>query len=434
MAGLYIHIPFCKSRCIYCAFYSTTDSALRQRYVDAVIKEMAPTPCPSRREESIETIYIGGGTPSQLTIPQLQQLFYNIYKVYHLPSLREGQGVGFLPSLREGKGVGFLPSLREGKGSGLEVTIECNPDDVTPEWAAALAPLGINRVSMGAQTFDDRRLRFLHRRHTAAQVEQAVRTLRAAGISNISIDLMYGFPGETLEDWQRDIDAALALGVEHLSAYCLMVEEGTALYEQMRAHPRPLPKGGEEEREEETERAMYELLIDRLTSAGYEHYEISNFALRPAGVPADQPSPYRSRHNSNYWNDTPYIGLGAAAHSYTPAAATALSDSPAESAAIRSWNVSDLRQYIEAIEHGERPCETEVLDEDTRYNDRITVALRTSDGLDLTTLSERHRHYCMKEAHRFLSDGLLTLRGQHLVLTRRGLFVSDMVMSALMMV
>ena len=353
MAGLYIHIPFCKSRCIYCAFYSTTDSALRQRYVDAVIKEMAPTPCPSRREESIETIYLGGGTPSQLTIPQLQQLFYNIYKVYHLPSLREG------------KGVGFLPSLREGKGSGLEVTIECNPDDVTPEWAAALAPLGINRVSMGAQTFDDRRLRFLHRRHTAAQVEQAVRTLRAAGISNISIDLMYGFPGETLEDWQRDIDAALALGVEHLSAYCLMVEEGTALYEQMRAHPRPLPKGGEEDREEETERAMYELLIDRLTAADYEHYEISNFALRPAGVPADQPSPYRSRHNSNYWNDTPYIGLGAAAHSYTPAATT-LSGSPAESvaatAAIRSWNVSDLRQYIEAIEHGERPCETEVLD------------------------------------------------------------------------
>ena len=422
MAGLYIHIPFCKSRCIYCAFYSTTDSALRQRYVDAVIKEMAPTPCPSRREESIETIYLGGGTPSQLTIPQLQQLFYNIYKVYHLPSLREG------------KGVGFLPSLREGKGSGLEVTIECNPDDVTPEWAAALAPLGINRVSMGAQTFDDRRLRFLHRRHTAAQVEQAVRTLRAAGISNISIDLMYGFPGETLEDWQRDIDAALALGVEHLSAYCLMVEEGTALYEQMRAHPRPLPKGGEEDREEETERTMYELLIDRLTAAGYEHYEISNFALRPAGVPADQPSPYRSRHNSNYWNDTPYIGLGAAAHSYTPAAATTLSGSPAESVAIRSWNVSDLRQYIEAIEHGERPCEEEMLDEDTRYNDRITVALRTSDGLDLTTLSERHRRYCMKEAHRFLSDGLLTLRGQHLVLTRRGLFVSDMVMSALMMV
>ena len=421
MAGLYIHIPFCKSRCIYCAFYSTTDSALRQRYVDAVIKEMAPTPCPSRREESIETIYLGGGTPSQLTIPQLQQLFYNIYKVYKLPSLREGKGVGL-----------YAPTLLG--GSGLEVTIECNPDDVTPEWAAALAPLGINRVSMGAQTLDDRRLRFLHRRHTAAQVEQAVRTLRDAGIRNISIDLMYGFPGETMADWQRDIDAALALDVEHISAYCLMIEEGTPLY-------RKVHKGDGSFCvlcDEETERAMYELLIDRLTAAGYEHYEISNFALRPAGVPADQPSPYRSRHNSNYWNDTPYIGLGAAAHSYTPAAAPTLSGSPAESvvatAAIRSWNVSDLRQYIEAIERGKRPCETEVLDEDTRYNDRITVALRTSDGLDLTTLSERHRHYCMKEAHRFLSDGLLTLRGQHLVLTRRGLFVSDMVMSALMMV
>lgn len=414
MAGLYIHIPFCKSRCIYCAFYSTTDSALRQRYVEAVIKEMKERPLPS-----IETIYLGGGTPSQLTIPQLQQLFYNIYKVYHLPSLREGKGVGlYEPN---------LPSLLG--GSGLEVTIECNPDDVTPEWAAALPPLGINRVSMGAQTFDDRRLRFLHRRHTAAQVEQAVRTLRAAGIRNISIDLMYGFPGETLEDWQRDIDAALALDVEHISAYCLMIEEGTPLY-------RKVHKGDGSFCvlcDEETERAMYELLIDRLTAAGYEHYEISNFALRPAGVPDDQPSPYRSRHNSNYWNDTPYIGLGAAAHSYTPAA-TALSDSPAESVAIRSWNVSDLRQYIEAIERGERPCETEMLDEDTRYNDRITVALRTSDGLDLTTLSERRRHYCMKEAHRFLSDGLLTLRDQHLVLTRRGLFVSDMVMSALMMV
>lgn len=422
MAGLYIHIPFCKSRCIYCAFYSTTDSALRQRYVDAVIKEMATHPCPSLKGGSIETIYLGGGTPSQLTIPQLQQLFYNIYKVYG-------------PK---------CPSLLG--GSGLEVTIECNPDDVTPEWAAALPTLGINRVSMGAQTFSDRRLRWLHRRHTAAQVEQAVRTLRAAGIRNISIDLMYGFPDETLEDWQRDIDAALALGVEHLSAYCLMVEEGTVLYEKMRDGENEEMRDGENEKmindnAEETERAMYELLIDRLTTAGYEHYEISNFALRPAGVPADQPSPYRSRHNSNYWNDTPYIGLGAAAHSYTPAApslsgspATALSGSPAESVAIRSWNVSDLRQYIEAIEHGERPCEEEVLDEDTRYNDRITVALRTSDGLDLTTLSERHRRYCMKEAHRFLSDGLLTLRGQHLVLTRPGLFVSDMVMSALMMV
>ena len=407
MAGVYVHIPFCASRCSYCDFFSTLCLADAGRpYVDAVIAEAGMR----RRElrgEPILTLYLGGGTPSQLPLPLLSRLVAGLRAALDLDGV-------------------------------VEFTVEANPDDVVPEWCAAVNSLGVNRVSMGVQSFENSILRAIGRRHNAAQVNEAVAHLRQAGISNISIDLMYGFPGETLEDWQRDIDAALALGVEHLSAYCLMVEEGTALYEQMRAHPRPLPKGGEEEREEEMERAMYELLIDRLTAAGYEHYEISNFALRPAGVPADQPSPYRSRHNSNYWNDTPYIGLGAAAHSYTPAAATTLSGSPAESVAatvaIRSWNVSDLRQYIEAIEHGERPCEEEVLDKDTRYNDRITVALRTSDGLDLTTLSERHRRYCMKEAHRFLSDGLLTLRGQHLVLTRRGLFVSDMVMSALMMV
>jgi oxygen-independent coproporphyrinogen-3 oxidase len=161
---------------------------------------------------------------------------------------------------------------------------------------------------------------------------------------------------------------------------------------------------------EELERQMYETLTDRLTAAGYEHYEISNFA-RPG---------YRSRHNSSYWNDVPYIGLGAAAHSYDLAS--------------RSWNVADIRQYIEAIEKGEIPCEREVLDADTHYNDRVTTALRTSDGLDLTTLSDRHRTHCLHEAHPFLDDGLLRLAGNRLVLTRRGLFVSDMVMSGLMMV
>lgn len=155
---------------------------------------------------------------------------------------------------------------------------------------------------------------------------------------------------------------------------------------------------------------MYELLIDRLTAASYEHYEISNFA-RPG---------YRSRHNSSYWHDVPYIGLGAAAHSYDGKS--------------RSWNVSDIKQYIAAIEQGERPAEGETLDEDTHYNDRITTALRTREGLDLSTLSEKHRRYCLKEAERYLSDGLLRLEGNQLALTRKGLFVSDMVMSALVFV
>ena len=375
MSGLYVHIPFCKSRCIYCGFYSTIGLDLRQQYVEALCKEMEmEREKGERKNEKLKTIYLGGGTPSQLTTEQLRQLFYNIYKVYG----RDAE----------------------------EITIEMNPDDVTDTYAEALPELGINRVSMGAQTFDNARLKFLHRRHRAEQVEQAVKRLRKAGIQNISIDLMYGFPDETLEDWKQDIKKALTLNVEHISAYCLMIEEGTVLYERVKSEKVKVKN----DKDEELERQMYELLIDQLTQAGYEHYEISNFARQG----------YRSRHNSSYWHDVPYIGLGAAAHSYD--------------GACRSWNVADIRQYIAAIERGERPAEYETLDEDTRYNDRVTVALRTSDGLDLTTLSEKHRRYCLKEAQRYLSDGLLRLDDNRLVLTRKGLFVSDMVMSGLIYV
>ena len=376
MAGLYIHIPFCASRCIYCGFYSTTSLKLRQRYVDAVIKEMEEVRKRKKEKEdhSIATIYLGGGTPSQLTIPQLHQIFDAVYK-YNKVEMD------------------------------AEVTIEMNPDDVTEAFSDGLCMLPVNRVSMGAQTFSDERLKWLHRRHSSHQVTEAIERLRDNGIQNISIDLMYGFPGETLDDWQRDIDAALSLDVEHLSAYCLMVEEGTALYERLKMKDEKLKMPNEE-----LERQMYELLIDKLTAAGYEHYEISNFS-KPG---------YRSRHNSSYWNDTPYVGLGAAAHSYD--------------GHRRSWNVADIHQYIEAIERGELPSEQEEIDGDTHYNDRITVALRTSDGLDLTTLSDRHRHYCMKEAQRFLDDGLLQLCDNRLSLTRKVLFVSDYIMSSLIMV
>ena len=391
MAGIYIHIPFCRSRCIYCGFYSTTSLELRQRYVDALCREMeirgtgrlisgqspdqGPVP-------PISTIYLGGGTPSQLTFDQLRQLFIYINKVYPLPS---------------------KPGGAEDRP---EITIEVNPDDVTVEFAAVLQQLPVNRVSMGIQTFDDQRLRFLRRRHTARQAIEAVSILRAAGIRNISIDLMYGFPGESLADWEADIDTALALNVEHLSAYCLMIEEGTPLHRMLKQHTG----------DEETERQMYEVLIDRMTTAGYEHYEISNFA-RPG---------FRSRHNSSYWNGTPYIGLGAAAHSYDIRS--------------RSWNVADIRQYIEGMERCERIFEEELLDDDTRYNDIVTVALRTREGINLNALSKKYRNYCIKNARRYLDDGLLELTSplspvtSHLRLTRRGLFVSDMVMSNLMMV
>lgn len=374
MIGIYIHIPFCRSRCIYCGFYSTTSLELRQRYVETVVKEIGIR----SQETGVRSIYLGGGTPSQLTIPQLQQIFDAIY-IYNKVE------------------------------KDAEVTIEVNPDDVTETFAEGLATLPVNRVSMGAQTFDDVRLKFLHRRHTSSQVRKAVSLLRSAGISNISVDLMYGFPNETISDWEGDIDAAIALDVEHLSAYCLTIEEGTELWRwlsQKKGNPscEILP-------DEELERAMYEMLIDKSEAAGFEHYEISNFA-KPG---------FYSRHNSSYWDGTPYLGIGAAAHSYD--------------GNTRSWNIADIHQYIEGMENGKRIFESETLDADTRYNDMVTVALRTREGLDLKRLSEDYRNYCLRNSQRFLDDGQLQVtQAQTLTLTRKGLFVSDMIMSELMKV
>lgn len=404
MAGLYIHIPFCASRCIYCGFYSTTLLHLQDRYIDAICREMelrrrnmeARERGGAGAMESINTIYIGGGTPSQLSAGNLRKLFHHINKVYLQPNGQTG-----------------FENVRE-------ITIECNPDDVTDEFVSTLSQLPVNRISMGAQTFSDERLRFLHRRHNAHQVVEAVGRLRKAGFRNISIDLMFGFPGETLDDWQRDIDEALALGVEHISAYSLMVEEGSPLYRMMNqtsqsTHLRPL--------EEETERKMYEMLIDRLTSAGYDHYEISNFALKVSHREWDssdlRPS-FRSLHNSSYWNGTPYIGIGAAAHSYNI-------DS-------RQWNISDVYQYIESIEQGTIPFEFEELNADTRYNDLITTALRTKEGIFLPSLEPRYHKYLMENAKTAINNGLLQIDDNHIHLTRQGLFVSDDVMSDLVIV
>ncbi|MBR0180304.1 MAG: radical SAM family heme chaperone HemW [Prevotella sp.] len=376
MAGIYIHIPFCSSRCIYCGFYSTTLIDMRQKYVDAVCREIKMR-CKTEegKGERIETIYLGGGTPSQLTIEQLREIFNALY-IYNKVS------------------------------DDAEVTIEVNPDDVTKDFVEGLRTLPVNRISMGAQTFNDKRLQFLHRRHSACQVSEAVNRLREIGISNISIDLMYGFSGETLNDWEKDISSALALNVEHLSAYCLMIEEGTELWRRYNDEGKTcdiLP--------EETEREMYEMLINSMETAGYEHYEISNFA-KPG---------YRSRHNSSYWDGTAYIGIGAAAHSYD--------------GNTRSWNISDISKYIDAMSHDQRLFEYETIDDDTRYNDLITVALRTREGLDLQKLQTKYRDYAIKNARRFINDGLLHLTlSNHLAITRKGLFVSDMIMSELIYV
>ncbi|MCR4853934.1 MAG: radical SAM family heme chaperone HemW [Prevotella sp.] len=374
MVGLYLHIPFCKSRCFYCGFYSSTHHELMHEYVDALCGEMELR----RSVSGIRTIYLGGGTPSQLSPDLLQRLFLYIYKVYEVDK-------------------------------NAEITIECNPDDVTDSYASALASLPVNRVSMGVQTFSDERLRFLRRRHSASQVAEAIERLRRNGIANISIDLMFGFPNETLSEWESDIEEALKLNVEHISAYSLMYEEGTPLYE--------WKKRMKLEEDDELSREMYETLIDRLTAAGFEHYEISNFARKTPTAGS-----WRSKHNSCYWNGTHYIGLGAAAHSYD--------------GRTRSWNVADLRQYIQRINNGELATEdSETIDETTRYNDLITTALRTRDGIDLSTFDQRFsptfKDYLLENAKPHLRQGLLQIEDNQLHLSRNGLFVSDDIMSDL---
>lgn len=375
MAGIYIHIPFCKTRCIYCDFYSTTRSELKERYIHALCHELE-----TRRQylqgESIETIYFGGGTPSQLSGEDFQQVFDTIEKTYSM-------------------------------GQVQEITLEANPDDLTPQYVQTLTNLPFNRISMGLQTFDEATLRLLNRRHTAAQAITAIERCREAGFRNISIDLIYGLPGETAERWEHDLTQAIALNPEHISAYHLIYEEGTPIYKMLQQHC-------VSEVDEESSVHFFSSLIDRLTTAGYEHYEISNFC-RPG---------YPSRHNTSYWQGIPYLGCGPSAHSFNRRE--------------REWNIASLNKYLLGIENGERAYETEILDTTTRYNERIITSIRTSQGLSLTKLKEEFGtelwQYCLNMAAPSIKNGMLEERGNNLRLTRKGIFISDSIMSDLLKV
>ena len=379
MAGLYVHIPFCATRCSYCGFYSTTKLDLQDRYVDSLCREIAlrkeylsSYSTDSKAANTIiRTIYIGGGTPSQLSRYSLEKLFHAIDT--------------------------YLECSPE------EVTMEVNPDDITNDLAETISALHINRVSMGAQTFDDNRLKFLNRRHKSFQVERAIDILHEHGVGNISIDLMFGFPGQTCDSWKEDVRRAISLDIQHISAYSLMYEEGTRLY-------RMLKENMIKEIDEEVSLNMYNELINILCGAGYEHYEISNFAKKG----------YRALHNSSYWHDIPYLGIGAAAHSYNIKS--------------RQWNVSDINKYIESISHDTVPFTFESIDADTHYNDIVTTELRTSEGIDLSRLADKYVQYIVKQAARHVADKTVDINDGHLKLTREGLYISDMIMSDLMKV
>lgn len=375
MAGVYIHIPFCASRCSYCDFFSTLQMAdAGVPYVDALIAE-AKMRCTELRGEAVSTLYLGGGTPSQLPIPLLAKLVDGLRGVLDLRGVEE-------------------------------FTIEANPDDVTPEWCAAVTAMGVNRVSMGVQSFEDNILRNIGRRHDASQVVDAVRNLRDAGIDNISIDLIYGLPGQTVDSWTRTVEQAIALAPKHISAYGLTYEEGTRLWRQREA-------GEVMEVPEEQCLEMYHILVERLTMAGFEHYEISNFAL-PG---------YYSRHNSSYWDETPYLGLGAAAHSYD--------------GITRRSNPHDLQGYIDKISAGKPACEVEEMTLWERYDERVMLGLRTARGVDVARLredfGERAWQHFTTEAQRHINAGNLKLQDEtHYVLTADGIMLSDSVMRDLM--
>ena len=375
MAGIYIHIPFCKRRCIYCDFFSTTQSEKKPAYIRALCQELE-----IRKDylegEDIETIYLGGGTPSQLTHEELDAIFTYIYKTYRV-------------------------------NPNAEITLEANPDDLTPEYVAMLRQLPINRISMGIQTFQEETLKLLHRRHTATQAIEAFQRCREAGFQNISIDLMYGLPGETLETWKQDLQQAIDLRPEHISAYHLIYEEDTALWKLREQHQ-------VEEADEDLSVLLFSTLIDKLTEAGYQHYEISNFCL--PGL--------HSRHNSSYWTGKKYLGCGPSAHSFNGTS--------------RQWNVASLEKYMKGIELGNPDYEIEELDLYTRYNDFVLTSIRTSWGMPLsylhTAFGEELYNYCLRMARPHIREGVLEIREDVLKLTRRGIFVSDGIMSDLMWV
>lgn len=370
MAGIYIHIPFCKQRCRYCAFYSTTQHHLQQSYIEALCCELKMRK-KYLKGAAIGTIYLGGGTPSLLTAGQITAILSTIRKVYHI-------------------------------NPNAEITIECNPDDLTPTHLAMLHEQGFNRISMGVQSFCDRQLQELGRRHTAESARRAVKNAREAGFRNISIDLMFALPGSTPEQWRNDLRSAIALQPEHISAYNLTYEEGTPLY-------KALQQGIIKELTEEENIEQFDTLIEELKEAGYRHYEISNFALPGC----------ESRHNSSYWNDTPYLGCGAGAHSYDGTS--------------RGWNIADIVQYIKGINEGIVVFEKEILTPKEQYNDTILTRLRTAKGLPLAWVKEKFGNtlynYMMEAARKEIAAGNLqeTPDGS-LTLTKKGIFISDAVM------
>jgi len=373
MAGIYIHIPFCKTRCIYCDFFTQTDPAEKKAYTDAVCKELE-TRKTYLGGEVINTIYFGGGTPSQLESIDLKKILKEINRIYTVVH-------------------------------NAEITIEANPDDIGKDFIDSIYLLGFNRISIGVQSFIDAELSFLGRRHNAEKAIAAVQLCKKAGFENISIDLMYGLPTQTIRTWEETLDRSLTLDIQHISSYHLIYEKGTELYKKLK-------KGLIKSKDDDESVAMYLLMNDKLKKAGFEHYEISNFVRNGLF----------SKHNSSYWTGDSYLGVGAAAHSYN--------------GSERSWNVASIKDYIKGVsEENGIYSEREILSDKEKYNDFVLTRMRTMWGAKPQDISDlfgsKYYNYFLKNAEKHINSGNIVGKNDHLIIPEKAMILSDGIISDL---
>ena len=373
MAGIYIHIPFCKTKCHYCDFYKSTDFASKFDFLRALKKEISQRKN-EIEDDLIESIYFGGGTPSILEISQIEDILGHVSKNYKLDS-------------------------------NIEITLEANPDDLTSSFIEGLKHTRVNRLSIGTQSFNDRDLKRMNRRHNSDQAVNSVKMAQNAGFDNISIDLIYGLPDQTLLDWQANVEKAISLSVQHISAYHLTYHEGTVFFDYLK-------NGRIKELPDELSFEQFKLLKDEMEQAEFEHYEISNFAH----------SGLYSRHNKAYWERKNYLGFGPSAHSFDKKS--------------RRWNVSSLNKYLEAIENNGDYWENEILTDQDQYNDYMITSLRTIWGISEQYLrvnfAQKFNLHFQKEAQIFLDSKHLLFENGSYKLSTEGLFISDNIMESLL--
>lgn len=359
MSGLYIHFPFCKQKCVYCNFFSVASDKLKNEYLQAMRRELELT-ANYLPDNTLRTLYFGGGTPSLCNREELDFVLQSVARHYSL-------------------------------SSDVEFTLEANPEQLSLSYLQDIKSLGINRLSIGIQSFNDEILSLLNRRHTGIEARKAIENALSVGFENISIDLIYDIAYRSAEMWKQDLETALGYHLPHLSAYSLTVEENTLLARRIKSGKRYLP-----EEDEMTERD-YAILIEMTENAGFEQYEISNFCK--AGYP--------SKHNRAYWQSIPYLGIGASAHSFNGQS--------------RKWNVADLRRYIDGIAAG-LPCEEiEMLTPENRYNEHILLRLRTREGLDLEEVASLFGH---NKRDFILSQLSRKVQPEHYILTANQLTLS----------